>query len=542
MTDVMDIVIIGAGASGMMAGIIAAIFSMDNSDTKLTSPGPEQGSGSSSCSDSGSGSGVKTEQGSFNAKSAENLSNINTVLHTGADALTHTGAFTGLQNGTANSNPDACSQSQNVKLKNKKKILIIERQSICGRKILATGNGTCNLSNTNAVAECSHKHYYGGKDEYIKKILSSFTPADTISFFNSLGIETEIEADGKIYPYSRQAMAVRNSLEEKLWDLGVDIVYGTEVFEIIHDDGQGGFTLRIKDSEQKEYKDRTGNLRVHGREKSGKIRSKLLSAGALRSKKIIMATGGKASPALSSNGTGYEICEALGHSVQEISPAIVRVKTETLPGGNAEGVRVQSGISLIDSVTKETVSQCTDEILFTEKGLSGPGILQVSGRMLPGRKYRLDLDLLPGHPLNEVIDLLVYRRQLLSKRKGIDFLEGLLPGKLGKALMKYFFGNNKDDLARNARDISSEELAALGKLIKKLSLNIIEKEGWEEAQITSGGISSEEINIPTMESKIIPGLYITGELPDITGDCGGFNLQLAWATGYLAGKHAITSL
>ncbi len=415
------------------------------------------------------------------------------------------------------------------------RIVIIERHSISGRKILATGNGTCNLSNVNASADRIRDHYRGREADKAGDILEAFSPEDAVSFFGKLGIECETESDGRIYPYCRQASAVRNALEEKLADLGVYICCKTEIRMLSYDPA-GYFIADAVESDIKDFKDRSGSVRRSEVQGSSKLRSDILSSRHIYARRVIIAAGGKASPALSSDGLGYSLCEGFGHTVERLYPAIVKLVTEPVFRSDVSGVRLDARLKLAGPDGKSALdSDETGEILFTERGLSGPAVLQISGRIIPEMAFRLFLDMMPYHSENDLMQLLLRRMTDLAGRRIRDFLEGLLPDKLGRAVTEDYFRDRSRD---KVSSLTGSDIKGLISLMKNKQVVLTGTDGWKEAQITSGGIPLSEIDTGTMESLLRPGLYLAGEILDVTGDCGGYNLQFAWASGHIAGRAA----
>ncbi|MDD2393570.1 MAG: aminoacetone oxidase family FAD-binding enzyme [Eubacteriales bacterium] len=417
----------------------------------------------------------------------------------------------------------------------RKKIVIIERHSIVGRKILATGNGTCNLSNAKAVSQYSSRHYYGTSLFGVEEILNEFSPADTMNFFNRIGIECETEENGKIYPFCRQASAVRNALEQKAAELGVIICRKTEVKTIKCDEDI--FSVEVSSSNVKDFKDRSGSLREQSSAVIRKFCEDVTSTGRINAGKVIITTGGKASPSLSSDGLGYDLSVSLGHSVESLYPAVVKIIAKPLFRSDVSGIRINTRLKLCYSGAdiSDPVSEEAGELLFTDNGISGPAAMQISGRMKPGHKYDMVIDMLPDISEQDLKELLIRRMTDIPYRRVTDFLEGLLPDRLGRALCELCSQELSD---KRADSLSPEVIGRMTESIKRSTINIEGTEGWKDAQVTAGGIPLSEIKVPSMESALKSGLFLAGEILDVTGDCGGFNLQFAWSSGYLAGKSA----
>ena len=369
-------------------------------------------------------------------------------------------------------------------------VTIYESGERIGKKILSTGNGRCNLSNMNI----SEKHYHGENPDFIKNAMEQFGVKDTIAFFNSIGVLTKEEDEGKIYPYSNQAAAVSDALRMELERRNVHIVTGFEVKHI--NKGKNYFTITSYD----------------GRSENADI--------------VIISTGGKAAPSTGSTGGGYELLKDLGHHITSLAPSLVQLKTTTEIVKRLKGIKVNANVTL-GNVSKG------GELLFTEYGLSGPPIFYLSA-YLKNQKH-IYVDLMPEYTLPQIEKLLFSRRNLMSDETIESFLVGMLNKKAGQAIMKQL---NIAPLSRLGSTLSKQELHMIAQTIKHWSFEITGTMSWNNAQVTKGGAKTSEFNSETLESKIVSGLFAAGEILDIDGDCGGFNLQWAWSSGYTAGIHA----
>ncbi|MHB1453516.1 MAG: BaiN/RdsA family NAD(P)/FAD-dependent oxidoreductase [Saccharofermentanales bacterium] len=449
------------------------------------------------------------------------------------------------------------------------RIAIIERHPAAGRKLLATGNGLCNLSNIHAVPQSTGQYYYGEDAGLISDILSGFTPDRTVEFFEKTGVLCRTEADGRIYPYNNQSSAVRDALAEKLEELGVVIFSSTEVKSLsIREDG---FTLTCEAAASPVR--RSAQHAGSGRKQD--FPGALDASGApgaspvlLRSGILIIAAGGKASAALSSDGLGYPMCIAAGHTCTPLYPAIVRLKAQNMLDRDLSGVKMDAELSLIyvthgsdgGEESRELIARESGEFLLTADGISGPPVLQLAGHMKrAGESYIADVskksadsdlqnesekgsygyyilaDFFTAYDNEKLADVLVQRTGTLAGRGIEKFFDGLLPLKLARACAARIFGTNT---GRRISSVRPAEIAGSLSILKQLPFKITGTAGWDNAQITAGGIRLAEIDSRTMESKLCHGLYLTGELLDATGYCGGFNLQFAWASGYAAGLSA----
>lgn len=377
------------------------------------------------------------------------------------------------------------------------RVVIVERLERVGKKLLATGNGRCNFSNLNT----SPANYYGKEPSFVNNALKEFTVDDTVNFFNSIGVFPREERDGKLYPYSLQASAVLDSLRQCCEDVGAEFITGRAVKEISV--------------------------------KKGTLRAVFESGERMRVDRIILAAGGCASPALGSDGSGLAMLKQLGHTVTKLSPALVQVKTDTRPIKGMQGIKVEGMVTLIQG--DKVLGNEYGEILFTDYGLSGPPIFQLSARMPFRKELVLELDLMNEYPLKNVYDILEGRKKALEGRTMESFFVGLINKRLGNLITRSV-GIEKLSFPVNGLD--KDLLWALARAIKGYRIGVDGLNGFANAQVTAGGVLTSEFSPFTMQSKIIDGLYCCGEIFDIHGDCGGYNLQWAWSSGYCAGKNA----
>ena len=390
-------------------------------------------------------------------------------------------------------------------------VVLLEKSDRVGRKLLATGNGRCNLSNQFMTPD----HFHGQDRQFVEALLGRFSVNDTLEFFLSLGLDCRIEGNGRIYPYSLQSTAVLDLLRRAAARSGVETISHFDVEDIVVVDGtDGGFRM----------------VAVDGRFVSART--------------SIVATGGMAAPAFGCDGTGYFLLNKFGHVCTPLFPAIVQIKTDTELVRGLAGIKFEGIAGLrIGSRMAKTAS---GEILFTDYGFSGPAILdlarEIGGvlQMDPAEQVFIELDLLPD---------MEYQRLLtwLKKRRGLDpdlelsgFLTGLVHKKIGQAIVKRSL-EKPLPLTRPAAELTERSLTRTAHFLKKLSIRVTGTRGWAQAQVTAGGLKTDQFNHSTLESKLQPGLFVAGEILDVDGDCGGYNLQWAWTTGYVAGKSAALS-
>lgn len=371
---------------------------------------------------------------------------------------------------------------------NGREVTVYESGERIGRKILATGNGRCNMTNINADIN----NYHGNNTKFLLGAINKFWVEETIAFFENLGILTKTEERGKVYPYSDQASAVLDVLRFRLEELNVRIVTGFEV-ESVKKNGNR--------FELVSYNGKTAYA-----------------------EKVIIAAGGRAAPNLGSKGKGYELLKCFGHKITDLKPSLVQLKTDT------DVVKKLKGIKLNAIVSIGSQSEY-GEVLFTDYGLSGPAVFSLTSRMKNDKK--LSLDIMYNYTLHQIRDIINARICNNPKMRLENFFVGMLNKKLGQALLKSI---GIEPLSRYAVTLNEHEISMLCETLKKWEFNIKGTMSWNNAQVTKGGAVTDEFSPSTMESRLVKGLYAVGEVLDIDGDCGGYNLQWAWSSGYLAGS------
>ena len=385
--------------------------------------------------------------------------------------------------------------------KTNKKVTILEKNKSCGKKILITGNGKCNYWNEDQ----SLKHYNSNNIEILRSILTIENQQEILSLFNSIGIIPKIK-EGYYYPYSNQATSIQTALIKECEINKVEIITEIEVTNINKKDNY--------------YEIETNN-------------------GTFKSRKVIISTGSCACPKTGSDGVGYKFLTSLGHSLIQPLPALVQLKSNAKYLKEWHGIRSDVSVTLIEN-NKEIDTQI-GEIQLTDYGVSGICIFSLSGKVSRGlsqnKKEQIKINFL--HPFaiktkEEFINWMNTRNKTVKNRTITDLLDGLLNYKLINLIIK-LSKINKDGTCNS---LSIEEKYLLGTNLTNHIIDITETNSFEYAQTTTGGIPLTEINPNTMESHYNKNLYITGELLDIDGECGGYNLTNAWITGYLAGKDA----
>ena len=372
-------------------------------------------------------------------------------------------------------------------------VTVLERQSRVGRKLLATGNGRCNLTNL----DLSPEHYHGQDAIFARAALSQFDGKATLEFFYALGLLTTAEPSGRVYPLSDQANSVLDVLRFAAAQAGGQLVCGF--------DAQSG-----------EKKDR-------GYQAAGADGSTYFGD------KLIVACGGCAGKALGGTMSGYELLAQLGHSRTALHPSLTQIRTDPAPIRGLKGVRADCRMRL--RADGRTMQEDAGEVQFTETGVSGPVAFALSRAAGQAQASELLLDFLRDYPAPQVRTLLQARREAFPALAGEELLSGMLHPRLGRTLC-HACGLGTQPLA----SVSDAALDALVNAIKYFSLPVTGGSGFESAQVTAGGVRTAEFRADTLESRLAPGVFACGEVLDIDGDCGGYNLQWAWSSGYVAGK------
>ena len=372
-------------------------------------------------------------------------------------------------------------------------VLVLERQSRVGRKLLATGNGRCNLTNLHAL----EGGYHGESPDFSKEALTRFSPEETLAWFRSLGLYTVAEPSGRVYPYSDQANSVVDVLRLAMDKPNITLVTGFTVEKIRRE--PEGFTLSSR--EDSYFCD-----------------------------KVIVACGGLAGSKLGGTMSGYQLLGKLGHRSTRLRPALVQIKCGWGGVVGLKGVRANCHVKIFRD--EALFAQSTGELQFTEMGLSGPVIFEISRDVCFGKgDWEARLDFLPEMSPAELEAMLLERQQRNFPME--ELLTGILHNRLGRVLTKAAGIGG-----RQAGDLTREEIGQVCRTVKAFAIPLTEPLGMDSAQVTAGGVLTENFDPQTMESRLVPGLYACGEVLDVDGDCGGYNLQWAWSSGRCAGLHA----
>lgn len=373
------------------------------------------------------------------------------------------------------------------------KLAVLELHNKVGKKLLATGNGRCNLTNTSL--DCN-KYYGSFKPDYV---LNQITAQKLINKFADLGLVCREEKNGLVYPYSKQASSVVEILLLECHRLGVEIFCSCQV-------------NLIKKSSS-DFFIRTNNANFQCR-------------------KVILCTGGKASPSCGGTGAGLDLLKNLGHTIVPVYPALCPVETENKLVKSLKGVRVSAKVSLLDS--DNLVKSEVGELQFTENALSGICIFNLSSQIRSTENPRITVSFFSEYSYKEIYSMLTERKNLFYDNLIEDFFTGLLNKKIAYALLKE---SNIFPLTRKCSTLTLIEIEKLTNIINNWQFVCKKLTDFSRAQVMSGGVLGNEINPKTLESKIIKNLYICGEALDINGDCGGFNLHFAFASGIVAGEN-----
>ncbi|HWQ71271.1 MAG TPA: NAD(P)/FAD-dependent oxidoreductase [Desulfitobacteriaceae bacterium] len=384
------------------------------------------------------------------------------------------------------------------------KVLLIEKKEVPGRKIAISGKGRCNLTNEENIS--GFIRHYPGNGRFLQGVLREFDNVSLRGFFAGLEVETKVERGGRVFPVSDDAEIIVKALEKFLHKANVNIRTGTTVEEIIAGNG------RIKE------------IRLAGGE-------------TLTARAVIICTGGASYPATGSSGDGYRFARELGHQVTPLRPALVPLRTAEEWVKEAQGLALRNVEASLWVAGKKQASEF-GELLFTHFGVSGPIILTLSraaGEALSrGQPVRLEINLKPALKA-EQLDLRLQRDfQAFSNKQFKNSLHELLPKSLIPVIIK-LSGINPEQVMHQ---ITRDQRKKLGQLLQRLPLTVTSTLPLAAAIVTAGGVEVKEINPKTMASKIIEGLYWAGEVVDVDGVTGGYNLQAAFAMGYRAGRAA----
>lgn len=372
-------------------------------------------------------------------------------------------------------------------------VLLFERQARVGRKLSATGNGRCNLSNLHAA----EGGYHGDDAQFSSAAIGAFPPEATLAWFRELGLYTTAEDSGRVYPYSDQANSVVDVLRFALEKPNIRLLTGFEV---------------------KKVKKTPAGFLVEGDE-------------SIPVDRLIAACGGIAGTKLGGSLSGYQILKSFGHKCTRLRPCLVQIKSSYAGMAALKGIRANCHAAIMRD--GEVFAESIGEIQFTEQGVSGPVIFEISRDVCAGKgNWACALDLLPGLSEAQIAEYL--RKKTALQLTADDLFTGLVHNRLGKMLVREAGLGGHAPLSQ----LEDWELRKAAATAKAFTLPLTEPLGMDSAQVTAGGIETAGFDPATMESRLVPGLFACGEVLDVDGDCGGYNLQWAWSSGRCAGEHA----
>lgn len=383
---------------------------------------------------------------------------------------------------------------------NGSRVTVLEHKDKAGKKILATGNGRCNFTNQNMTSD----YFYGNKN-LVEYGLSVFNAKDSIDFFNKLGVVCK-NKNGYYYPNSNQANTILTALLDEVSRLGITLVTECNILSI---------------------NNRNNTFKLH------------TNKGNFKADRLIVSVGLLAAPKLGSDGSLFSLLKSFGHHFNPIVPALCGFKCKNLSFKRVSGVRADAKVTAL--INDKVLAEDIGELQLTDYGISGIPVFQISRNLSKGLynkdKVQVVIDFMPEYELESLANLITSIVAEYSRSKSWEsLLSGLLNSKLSNELLVKA-GINPTDIVYSGKKVGAQ-IHALCSLIKSLAVDVIEYRDFEFAQVCAGGIKSEEINTKTLESLIVPGLYFAGEILDVDGICGGYNLQWAWTSGYIAGLNA----
>ncbi|MEA3448750.1 MAG: NAD(P)/FAD-dependent oxidoreductase [Bacteroidota bacterium] len=385
-------------------------------------------------------------------------------------------------------------------------VLVVEKMHKPGRKIRITGKGRCNITNSEELEDFIKKVYPNGK--FLYSAFHEFYTWDIIALLEACGVSCKIERGGRYYPESDKGADVANALFKKAKSLGVIFMFETALKKISITNGRLSSVLVSSDAGEQE----------------------------LSCSKCILCTGGKSYPATGSTGDGYRLAEQAGHEIINPLPALVALQTDSPHLPLLVGLKLKNVMAVLQ-VDGKPVGEEFGELYFTDRGLDGPVVLSLSRfaatALNKGMNCEISLDMKPA--LDD--DKLDHRLQRDMNENGKKNLKNLFKSWLPSQMIPVFFDILDINPDKPAHQVSGSERHAIRKLMKDFRFKLTGTGPWEEAVITAGGINTDEVNPKTLESKKLKGLYFAGEILNLDAETGGYNLQIAWSTGWLAGKY-----
>ncbi len=381
------------------------------------------------------------------------------------------------------------------------KVLILEKMRQEGRKLMITGKGRCNITNSAEIGEFITHVFPKGK--FLRNAFSQYFSEDIISLLENYGLDVTLERGGRYFPTNNKAPEVLKAILKWVNELGVEIYTDYQVEKLLVEDGS---VIGVQ-ANAKEF----------------------------IAPNVIIATGGKSYPATGSTGDGYELARRVGHKIQKPIPALVPVETEGQIAKKLQGLNLKN-VRAVIWVNGKKYGEAFGEMIFTHFGLSGPIILTLSRIMVTelqnGNKVEVSIDLKPALDEQKLDNRLIRDLNEHGKKRLANIFRQWLPA----SMVPVFIEELGLDPNKECHQVSSKERKQIRHLMKNFKLKVSHHRSFKEAIITAGGISTDEIRPKTMESKLVKGLYFAGEVIDLDAETGGYNLQIAYSTGWLAGN------
>lgn len=414
-------------------------------------------------------------------------------------------------------------------------VTLIEKNSQLGKKLATTGNGRCNYTNLDMEGQIGGK-FRGFHPEFAVEALDALPPEAVLDWFRAIGVEPRFRGS-YVYPNSDQASAVVDALREELHRLSVKVHYNAEVKSAQRVDAEAVASAAKASMPGKA----ASASEIREKRDAGYFLIQCTDA-VVKADRVILAAGSKAAPKTGSNGDGYFIARKLGHTIVPYVPALCGIRCAGDAFRALAGIRTEAALELV--VDGHSVDREVGELQLVDYGISGIPVFQLSRyaayALQEGKKAAVYINFLPGFtdeaedPRECALRLYRQRQQRLAGRKMESFFTGLLHQKLGQLLLR--MGNVRPELP--VAELSEKQLRSLASLSVRFKAECVEMNGFLQAQVVAGGVDTTEVDPCTMASRLVPGLYFAGEVLDIDGICGGYNLQWAWASGFVAGRHA----
>ncbi|QAA30439.1 NAD(P)/FAD-dependent oxidoreductase [Clostridium manihotivorum] len=387
-------------------------------------------------------------------------------------------------------------------------VAIVEGTDRVGKKILTTGNGRCNI--TNSLIGFPFENYHSENPGFFNYCLNNFSVEETKNLFLSLGLPTVELEKGKMYPQSLQASSVVDILRFAVEDRNIPVYNSFKVKKIIH--SGNNFKLSTQDASLDN-----------------------ISCG-----KVILACGGKSAQKTGSDGSGYNLAANLGHKIIEPIPALIQLKLEHKSLKGLSGIKFDGFGEVI--VNGTSMRKEFGEILFTDYGISGPPILQLSRiasyELSKYKNVAISIDMMPGRSIDDLHNFFEAHWAMVSHRTVLESFIGVINKKLAPILLKEA---GIQDIHKPCYSLEWKEKNNIINLLKNWTFKCVGTNGFDGAQVTAGGVNTKDVDPKTLQSTLVKNLYFCGEILDVDGDCGGYNLQWAWSSGFLAGKSAATA-